>query len=116
MLEELIIQESRKRARKNDDDRDNALSIVSFVLVVLGAQYSQKYRVREVSWDENFHAQKRAFWMLDLKNDRICRDQLRFDTHCFEKLCNVLQINGGLKTTRYVTVKEIVAVPSYSYP
>ena len=48
--------------------------------------------------------------MLDLKNDRICCYQLRFDTHCFENLCNVLQINGGLNTTRYVMVKKIVAM------
>ena len=31
-------------------------------------------------------------------------------THFFEKLCNISQINGGLKTTRYVTVKEIDAI------
>ena len=72
---------------------------MSFILVVLGVQYSQKYRVREVSWDEKFRAQKRVFWMLDLKNDRKCNDQLHFDPHCFEKLCNILQINGELKTT-----------------
>ena len=66
--------------------------------------------MREVSGDETFRAQKRAFLDLDLKNDRICRDQLHFDTHCFEKLCNLLKINGRLKTTRYVTVKEIIAM------
>ncbi|KAL2938103.1 Zinc transporter ZIP13 [Bienertia sinuspersici] len=42
-------------------------------------------------------------------NDRICKEQLRMDRRCFDKLCHVLVTRGGLVTTRNVTVLEVVA-------
>ncbi|XP_048497872.1 protein ALP1-like [Beta vulgaris subsp. vulgaris] len=104
------VQESRKRVRDNNEDMELVMTVVGFIMVVVGAWYGQKYRVREITWDESKRAQKRAIWMEDLRNDRICREQLRFDIRCFDKLCSILQSRGGLKTTRYVTVKEIVAL------
>ena len=95
MSGQLSIQESRKRASENDDDIYYCLSAVSFIIIVVGVWYCQKYRLREVFWKESIRAQKRAFWMNDLKNDRICRDQLRLDIRCFDKLCNILQFEGG---------------------
>ncbi|KAL2905354.1 TGF-beta-activated kinase 1 and MAP3K7-binding protein 2, partial [Bienertia sinuspersici] len=110
MSDERTTQESRKRIRDEDEDMDLTVIVIGFIMIVVDAWYGQKYRVNEVTWNEHERALKRATWMKTLKNNRICREQLRLDIHCFEKLCHILQSKGGLVTTRNVTVKEIVAL------
>ncbi|KAL2930537.1 Polyribonucleotide nucleotidyltransferase [Bienertia sinuspersici] len=95
MSDEVTIQESQKCPRENDED-------IEPIVFSIG--------VNEVSWNEQECALTRATWMNKLKNNWICREQLRLDIHCFEKLCHVLQTKGGLVTTRNVTVKKIVAL------
>ncbi|XP_057526241.1 uncharacterized protein LOC130805483 [Amaranthus tricolor] len=80
MPDQLSVQESRKCARENVD------------------------KIRKLLW------RLRTMWMNTLMNDRICKEQLRLDKRCYEKLCNILQSKGDLVTKRYVTVKEIVAM------
>lgn len=109
MSHQLSLQVSRKRARETDDD-DVILAAISFIILVVGALYDQIYRVKEVTWNPSERVMKRAMWMGTLKNDRICKEQLRINLRCFEKLCIILESKGGLKTTRYVNVKEIVAL------
>ncbi|XP_021718280.1 uncharacterized protein LOC110686012 [Chenopodium quinoa] len=84
--------------------------VIGFIMIVVGACYGQKYRLKEVTWNEHECALTRATWMNTLKNNRIFREQLRNEISCFNKLCHILQTKGGLKTTRNVTVKEIVAL------
>ncbi|KMS95737.1 hypothetical protein BVRB_005390 [Beta vulgaris subsp. vulgaris] len=110
MSDEVSIQESRKRARDNDEDLELVILVIGFIIVVAGAWYGQRYRVNEVTWNECERAQTRATWMNALRNNRICREQLRLDIRCFEKLCHTLQSKGDLMTTRNVTIKEIVAL------
>ncbi|XP_057545974.1 uncharacterized protein LOC130824967 [Amaranthus tricolor] len=92
MSDQLSIQESRKRAREYVDKDKKVVMAV------------------EITWNQKERMNRRKIWMDTLMNDRICREQLRLDKRCFEKLCNILQSKGGLVTTRYVTVKEIVAM------
>ncbi|XP_048492671.2 uncharacterized protein LOC104902848 isoform X1 [Beta vulgaris subsp. vulgaris] len=110
MSDEVSIQESRKRARDNDEDLELVIQVIGFILVVVGAWYGQRYRVNEVTWNECERAQTRATWINTLRNNRICCEQLRLDIRCFEKLCHTLQSKGDLMTTRNVTIKEIVAL------
>lgn len=110
MSDKLSIQESRKRARDNDEDMELIMSVIGFIIVVVGAWYDLRYRVKEVTWNERERSQTRATWMNTLRNNRICQEQLRLDIGCFENLCHILQSKGRLMTTRNVTVKEIVAL------
>ncbi|VFQ94077.1 unnamed protein product [Cuscuta campestris] len=101
--------ETRKRIRGDDDDEMELNIIVTgFIIVLVGAWY-KKYRVKEVPWNEQERARKRAYWVDSLMNGRICRDQLRMDKRCFDKLCHILHFKGGLVTTRHVMVREVVA-------
>ncbi|XP_021759148.1 uncharacterized protein LOC110724059 [Chenopodium quinoa] len=109
-MSDLNIQESRKRPRDDGDEMDLVVMVLGFIMVVVGAWYGKKYRLKEITWNESERARTRATWMNTLRNDRICREQLRLDIRCFEKLCHVLKTKGGLKTTRNVTIKEIVAL------
>lgn len=108
MSNEVAIRESLKRAR--DDDEELVVIVIGFIMIIVGAWYGQKYKIKEITWNERERALIRATWMKTLTNDRICREQLRLDSNCFKKLCNILQTKGGLVTTRNVTVKEIVAL------
>ncbi|XP_021726812.1 uncharacterized protein LOC110693939 [Chenopodium quinoa] len=63
-------------------------------MVVVRAWYGKKYRLKEITWNESERARTRATWMNTLRNDRICREKLRLDIRCFEKLCHVLQTKG----------------------
>uniref|UniRef100_A0A803MYQ5 DDE Tnp4 domain-containing protein n=1 Tax=Chenopodium quinoa TaxID=63459 RepID=A0A803MYQ5_CHEQI len=109
-MSDLNIQESRKRPRFDDDEMGIFVMVLGFIMVVVGAWYGKKYRLKEITWNESERARTRATWMNTLRNDRICREQLRLDIRRFEKLCHMLQTKGGLKTTRNVTIKEIVAL------
>ncbi|KAL2933354.1 Sporulation protein kinase pit1 [Bienertia sinuspersici] len=47
----------------------------------LGEWYAQRYRVKEVIWNESEYerAKRRAMWMDILRNDRICQEHLHLD-------------------------------------
>lgn len=109
-MSNLSIQVSRKRPRDDDEEMEFVMVVLNFIIVLVGAWYGRKYKLREVTWNECERARTRATWMKTLSNDRICREQLRLDIRRFEKLCHVLQTKGELKTTRNVTVKEVVAL------
>lgn len=66
------------------------------------------YRVEEVTWNKYERSQIRDTWMNTLKNETRCRDQLRLGIHCLDKLCHLLQSEGGLVISRNV-VKEVVS-------
>ncbi|XP_057535307.1 uncharacterized protein LOC130813488 [Amaranthus tricolor] len=68
------------------------------------------FQHKEVPWNEHERAIKRAYWLDSLMNDRICKEQLRMDRRCFDKLCEVLVTRGDLVTTRNVTNKTIGVV------
>ena len=108
MSDELSIRDSCKRLR-DDEDMELVMIVAGFIVVVAAVSYGQMYRVKEVTWNECERAQIRATWMNTLTNDRMCREQLRFDIRRFGKLCHILQSKGGLVTIRNVTVKEVVA-------
>src|SRR5688572_13644004 len=86
------------------------ISVVGFFMAIVVAWFDLSYRVKEITWSQQERRNRRTIWIDTLMNDRICREQLRLDKRCFEKLCSILQSKGGLVTTRYVTVKEIVAM------
>ncbi|KAL2906658.1 Zinc transporter ZIP13, partial [Bienertia sinuspersici] len=85
------------------------IAIVSvFIMVVVGA-WSDRFKHKDLPWNEHERAMKRAYWLDSLMNDRICKEQLRMDRRCFDKICHVLVTRGGLVTTRNVTVLEVIA-------
>ncbi|KAL2900402.1 Transcription antitermination protein NusB, partial [Bienertia sinuspersici] len=85
------------------------IAIVSgFIMVVVGA-WSNRFKHKDLPWNEHECAIKRAYWLDSLMNDRIFKEQLHMDQRCFDKLCHVLVTRGGLVTTRNVTVLEVVA-------
>ncbi|KAL2925395.1 putative nuclease HARBI1, partial [Bienertia sinuspersici] len=103
------------RKQTRDDNSDGTedemefIAIVSgFIMVVVGA-WSDRFKHKDLPWNEHERAIKRAYWLDSLMNDRICKEQLRMDRRCFDKLCHVLVTRGGLVTTRNVTVLEVVA-------
>ncbi|KMT08219.1 hypothetical protein BVRB_6g142370 [Beta vulgaris subsp. vulgaris] len=99
----------RKRTRDDNDDEMELIAIVSgFIMVAVGAWHN-RFKHKDMPWNEHERAMKRAYWLDSLMNDRICKEQLRMDRSCFDKLCHVLVAKGGLVTTRNVTVLEIVA-------
>ncbi|GLT28461.1 hypothetical protein SLA2020_033950 [Shorea laevis] len=49
-------------------------------------------------------------WIRLLNDEKVCLHQLRVTRQVFKKLCDVLVEKGGLVATRYVTIKEIVAL------
>ncbi|XP_074315293.1 uncharacterized protein LOC141651481 [Silene latifolia] len=83
--------------------------IFGFISVILCSWHQINYRDKQIAWCEYERVEKRKYWLDSIMNGRICREQLRMDRHCFDKLCHILQIKGGLKTTRNVTIKEVVA-------
>ncbi|XP_074345842.1 uncharacterized protein LOC141684662 [Apium graveolens] len=109
MSDEVSARYLRKCLRDSDEDMELVTIVASFIVVVATASYGQVYRVKEVTWNECERSQVRATWMNTLKNETKCREQLRLDIRCFDKLCHLLQSKGGLVTTRNVTVKEVVA-------
>ncbi|KAL2927752.1 L10-interacting MYB domain-containing protein [Bienertia sinuspersici] len=99
----------RKRTRNDTEDEMELIAIVSgFIMVVVGA-WSDRFKHKDLPWNEHERAIKRAYWLDSLMNDRICKEQLRMDRRCFDKLCHVLVTRGGLVITRNVTVLEVVA-------
>ncbi|KMS96113.1 hypothetical protein BVRB_001860 [Beta vulgaris subsp. vulgaris] len=99
----------KKRTRDDNDDEMELIAVVSgFIMVAVGACHN-RFKHKDMPWIEHERAMKRAYWLDSLMNDRICKEQLRMDRSCFDKLCHVLVAKGGLVTTRNVTVLEIVA-------
>ncbi|XP_057550644.1 uncharacterized protein LOC130828698 [Amaranthus tricolor] len=108
---QVSIVRNRTRDDNSDSDEDEMelIAIVSgFIMVVVGAWFD-RFQHKEVPWNEHERAIKRAYLLDSLMNDRICKEQLRMDRRCFDKLCEVLVTRGDLVTTRNVTVIEIVA-------
>lgn len=65
--------------------------------------------IKEITWNECNRAQRRVMWMYTLRNDKICREQLRLDIRHFDqKLCHVWQ-------TRVVTTKNVTVKETYSW-
>ena len=105
----IIRNRTRDDNSDSDEDEKELIAIVSgFIMVVVGAWFD-RFQHKEVPWNEHERAIKRAYWLDSLMNDRICKEQLRMDRRCFDKLCEVLVTRGDLVTTRNVTVIEIVA-------
>ncbi|GLT47193.1 hypothetical protein SLA2020_209050 [Shorea laevis] len=52
----------------------------------------------------------RKMWIRLLDDEKVCLHQLRVTGQAFKKLCDVLVQKGGLVATRYVTIKEILAL------
>ena len=78
--------------------------------MVIGTSYSNKYRFREISWDENEHAHRRFIWLQTLKYETKSIELLHLNQATFKKLCDILQSRGGLMTSKNVTINEIVAL------
>ncbi|KAL2938235.1 L10-interacting MYB domain-containing protein, partial [Bienertia sinuspersici] len=98
-----------KRTGDDTEDEMELIAIVSgFIMVVVGA-WSDRFKHKDLSWNEHERAIKRAYWLDSLMNDRICKEQLRIDRRCFDKLCHVLVTREGLVTTRNVIVLEVIA-------
>ncbi|GER31124.1 RNA-binding protein, partial [Striga asiatica] len=105
---------SRKRRREdveNDEEESDIIVLLLISLVaVLGSWYHNKYFIKEVPMKNDVRAQRREIWMRSLCRDPTCFKQLRLNVHTFNKLCDVLQNEGGLVVSRNVTIKEIVAI------
>ena len=50
------------------------------------------------------------FFRLIHESDIVCRESTRMDQRCFTILCTMLRTRGGLETTQYVDVEEMVAI------
>ena len=80
---------------------------------MVGTSYYNKYRLRDISWDENEHAHCRFIWLQTLECETISIELLRLNRATFKKLCNILQSRGGLTASKNVTISEIVALFLY---
>ncbi|KAL2941125.1 Werner syndrome ATP-dependent helicase-like protein [Bienertia sinuspersici] len=79
-------QVSTIRKRTRDDNRDGTedemelIAIVSgFIMVVVGAG-SDRFKHKDLPWNEHECAIERAYWLDSPMNDKICKEQLRIDT------------------------------------
>ncbi|KAL8548313.1 hypothetical protein ACS0TY_007586 [Phlomoides rotata] len=43
-------------------------------------------------------------------HDETCKDHIRMNTNCFNRLCYLLRNLGGLRDTRHVSISEHVAI------
>ena len=84
--------------------------VISYLIMVIGTSYSNKYRFREISWDENEHAHRRFIWLQTLECETTSIELLRLNRAIFRKLCDILQSRGGLTASKNVTINEIVAL------
>ena len=78
--------------------------------MVIGASCSNKYRLREISQDENEHAHRRFIWLQILECETTSIELLRLNRATFKKLCDILQSRGGLMACKNVTINEIIAL------
>ncbi|KAL8519612.1 hypothetical protein ACS0TY_010517 [Phlomoides rotata] len=44
------------------------------------------------------------------QNDETCKDHIRMNTDCFNRLCYLLRNLGGLRDTRHVSISEQVSI------
>ena len=90
MSDQLSIQESRLGAREFVDKFMNVvMAVVGFFMTVVVAWFDLRCVVKKITWNQQECTNSRTIWMDTLMNDRICREQLRLDKRCFEKLCNI---------------------------
>ena len=105
--QDLQIQRKRAREENKIDDEDEEefevlTTIINYLIMVVGTSYCNKYRLRDISWDENEHAHRRFIWLQTLECETISMELLRLNRATFKKLCNILQSRGGLTTSKNV--------------
>ena len=97
------------------DDESSSTKVFTILQVVkfatLVSQWHEQHMVKEPSLDFSI-ARELYVRRLYYGSDRTCKEQLRLTRHCFTVLCFKLK-EMGLKTTRNITVEEVVAMFLY---
>ncbi|CAI9089475.1 OLC1v1024058C1 [Oldenlandia corymbosa var. corymbosa] len=102
-----------------ESDDESSSSTVRKIFVILrrlefasqASQWHERHRVKEPSIDYSI-AREIYLRRLYYRNDRVCREQLRLNKHCFSVLCTNLK-ELGMKDSNHVTVEEVVAMFLY---
>ena len=66
--QDLKIQRKREREENKifeaeEEEFEVFMTVISYLIMVIGTSYSNKYRFREILWDENEHAHYRFIWL-----------------------------------------------------
>ena len=113
--QDLKIQRKREREENKileveEEEFEIFMTVISYLIIVIGTSYSNKYRFREISWDENEHAHRRFIWLQTLECETKSIELLRLNRATFKKLCDILQSRGGLMASKNVKINEIIAL------
>ena len=103
-------RKENKIFKVEEEEFEVFMTVISYLIMVIGTSYSNKYRFREISWDENEHAHRRFIWLQTLECETISIELLHLNRATFKKLCDILQSIGGLNASKNVTINEIIDV------
>ncbi|GKV15533.1 hypothetical protein SLEP1_g26318 [Rubroshorea leprosula] len=110
----LSIQRKRPREKIEENEQEDMeflLLLMKFFLILVAICHRRKHRYGELRLcDQDVRDYQRKMWIRLLDDEKVCLHQLRVTRQAFKKLCDVLVEKGGLVATRYVTIKEIVAL------
>ncbi|KAL0412976.1 UNVERIFIED_CONTAM: hypothetical protein Sradi_1499300 [Sesamum radiatum] len=102
---------SREKLESDEEDIEIVISLLSFLIGIVGAWYHENYFIKDLSMSDNDErAYRRALWMRCLRKDPTCLKELRVNARTFGRLCDVLCNEGGLVATKNVMLEEIVAL------
>ncbi|KAL8548438.1 hypothetical protein ACS0TY_007660 [Phlomoides rotata] len=88
---------------------DRTIMLVSIGVAILNLKNhdgARNGRRRKFSIMDRIPAQQQNMSYLVELSDEDCKNQLRMDRNCFYRLCDLLQNNGGLKPSKYISVYE----------
>ncbi|KAL8500762.1 hypothetical protein ACS0TY_020373 [Phlomoides rotata] len=92
---------------------DRTIMLVSIGIAILNLtkhDVAGNGRRRKFSIMDRIPAQLQNMSYLVELSDEDCKNQLRMDRNCFYRLCDLLQNNGGLKPSKYISVYEKMAM------
>ncbi|GLT34150.1 hypothetical protein SLA2020_086850 [Shorea laevis] len=100
-----------KIEENEQEDMEFLLLLMKFFLILVAICHRRKHKYRELRLcDQDERDYRRKMWIRLLDDEKVCLHQLCVIRQAFKKLCHVLVEKGGLVATRYVTIKEIVAL------
>ncbi|GKU98123.1 hypothetical protein SLEP1_g11164 [Rubroshorea leprosula] len=110
----LSVQHKRPREKIKENEQEDmefCLLLMKFFLILVVICYCHKHRYRGLQLcDQDERTYQSKIWIRLLDNEKVCLHQLHVTKQAFKKLCDAFVEKGGLVATRYVTIKEIVAL------
>ena len=100
-------REKNKIFEAEEEEFEVFMTVISYLIMVIGTSYSNKYRFREILWDENEHAHHRFIWLQTLECETTSIELLRLNRATFRKLYDILQSRGGLKVPKMLQLMKL---------